>query len=312
MKLLVGEWGPQEDRAVVDIGSNSVRLVVYRVQGKANAPILNEKVQAALGRGLPQTGKLSPEGVELAVAALRRFRLLISSMGIKKIDVIATAAVRNARDGAAFVARVAVECGLTVRVISGEDEARYSAEGVLAGAADADGVVGDLGGSSLELVRVAFNAVGEQESWQLGPLSLPVALDPLDIAGARAHIGAELERSGILAGETGRSFYAVGGAWRSLAKVDMALHSYPLPVLHNYKMSRSQALGTCAFLLGQSRKSLERMKLGVSKRAETLSYSALLLEEVLNRGKFDRVVLSAFGVREGLLLASLSNAHRGL
>jgi exopolyphosphatase / guanosine-5'-triphosphate,3'-diphosphate pyrophosphatase len=311
MKLISGNWGPQEDRAVVDIGSNSVRLVVYRVQGRANAPILNEKVQAALGRGLPQTERLSPEGVVLALEALKRFSLLIASMGISRVDVIATAAVRDALDGPEFVARVRETCGLTVRVITGEEEARYSAQGVLAGAPDADGVAGDLGGSSLELVRLSQQRLDAQESWQLGPLSLPVQLDPLDVDAATAHVARVLDGSGILnGGQTGRSFFAVGGAWRSLAKVDMALHGYPLPVLHNYRIPRPQALETCTFLLGQSRKSLERMKIGVSKRAETLPYSALLLREVLLRGTFDRVVLSAFGVREGLLLEGLSPGNR--
>jgi exopolyphosphatase/guanosine-5'-triphosphate,3'-diphosphate pyrophosphatase len=142
------------DAAVVDIGSNSVRLVMYRIEGRAIWTVFNEKVLAGLGRDMGKGGKLSAPGVEQAVAALRRFQALLDAASVETVFVVATAAVREAKDGAAFVARVERETGLKVRVLTGPEEARYSALGVAAGLPQADGVVGDLGGSSLELVRI--------------------------------------------------------------------------------------------------------------------------------------------------------------
>ncbi|MEQ9315278.1 MAG: hypothetical protein RLN72_05455 [Henriciella sp.] len=100
---------PPEKSAVVDIGSNSVRLVIYEVTGSAALPYFNEKVLAGLGRGLPETGKLSPEGVSQALAALRRYRAILTGLGVKRVIAVATAAVREAEDGSEF-ARLAALC----------------------------------------------------------------------------------------------------------------------------------------------------------------------------------------------------------
>ncbi|MGC1302576.1 MAG: Ppx/GppA family phosphatase, partial [Caulobacteraceae bacterium] len=145
---------PSRDVAVLDVGSNSVRLVMYRLEGRAIWTVFNEKVLAGLGRNVGETGRLSPEGVTAAMSALRRFRAVLDGSGPVQVFSAATAAVRQAKDGPAFVARVRSETGLDIRVLSGEEEAHFSALGVAAGQPEADGVVGDLGGSSLELVRV--------------------------------------------------------------------------------------------------------------------------------------------------------------
>jgi exopolyphosphatase/guanosine-5'-triphosphate,3'-diphosphate pyrophosphatase len=158
---------------VIDIGSNSIRLVVYRLEGRAIWTVYNEKALAGLGRDLQSTGRLSPEGVEVAMSALRRFRVLLQGWSSRETYVVATAAVREARDSRAFLRAVEEETGITVRVLSGEEEARYGALGVLAGQADAGGVAGDLGGSSLELVRLDDPEQGVSLPRPLGPGRAP-------------------------------------------------------------------------------------------------------------------------------------------
>ena len=158
--------------AVIDVGSNSVRLVIYRLEGRAIWTVYNEKALAGLGRDLPATGRLSPEGVETAITALRRYRAVLDGWGAEDVTAAATAAVREAADGPMFLKRVREETGLEVRVLTGDEEARYAALGVIAGQPDAHGVVGDLGGSSLELVRL--NGAGPEDgaTLPLGPFAL--------------------------------------------------------------------------------------------------------------------------------------------
>ncbi|HVH82148.1 MAG TPA: hypothetical protein VM782_22310, partial [Stellaceae bacterium] len=156
--------------AVIDIGSNSLRLVVFERLGAALMPLLNEKVMCGLGRGIARTGRLNREGVELAYANLQRFVALARALGVDHLTGIATAAVRDASDGAQFAAEVERQCGLPVRIIDGGEEARLSANGVLAGIPQADGVVGDLGGGSVELVRIVG---GQQPTIEKG-VSLPL------------------------------------------------------------------------------------------------------------------------------------------
>jgi exopolyphosphatase / guanosine-5'-triphosphate,3'-diphosphate pyrophosphatase len=297
------------DQAVIDIGSNSVRLVVYRVEGRANAPVLNEKVLAGLGRGLSQTKRLDPASVKRALEALVRFRYLLDALDIKAVFAVATAAVREAEDGPEFVARIKELTGFDVAIISGEEEGRLSSLGVLAGAPGASGVVGDLGGSSLELVTLGADGPAIGESWQVGPLAIG-NLDPFDPISTRAAIDAVFGGSKVLADNEGGEFHAVGGAWRSLAKIDMIMRDYPLRVLHNYAISRADAITLCDFVAGQSRKSLDRIDSSISKRAETLPFSATLLRAILDHGNFEKVVISSHGLREGILLEQLSLEER--
>lgn len=289
--------------AVVDIGSNSVRLVIYKLDGRAIWTVYNEKALAGLGRDLPATGRLSPEGVEGALTVLRRFRALLDGWTAEDVQVVATAAVRDAADGPMFLKRVKDETGLVVRLLSGEEEARYAALGVIAGQPDADGVVGDLGGSSLELVRLDGHAgAAEGVSLPLGPFALG-APRPLHIE-RTAHaievaLAPQANRFAV------REFHAVGGAWRNLALLHMELADYPLRVAHQYEMSRSDALEVARFVARQSKASLQRIEGLSKKRFETLPYAALVLQGVIETLGVRRVVVSAFGLREGLLLDSM-------
>ena len=286
------------DVAVVDVGSNSVRLVLYRVEGRAIWTVHNEKVLAGLGRGLEGDGCLNPEGAATALAALRRFRAVLDGARPAAIHTAATAAVRNARDGAAFVDKVREQAGLELRVLSGEEEARWAALGVIAGAPEASGVVGDLGGSSLELTRIGGGEVGPGVTLPLGPFAMGAAKD-YDPARARRQALARLEP--VADDYRATVFHAVGGAWRNLALLHMRMSGYPLHVVHQYCLNAPDALDLSRFIARQSRSSLERTP-GVSKkRLETLPHAAVLMDAVIERLGCERVVFSAYGVREGMI-----------
>ena len=294
--------GSSRQAAVIDVGSNSVRLVIYRLDGRAIWTVYNEKALAGLGRDLPTTGRLSPEGVEVALTAIRRYRALLDGWRAEDVTAAATAAVREAADGPAFLKRVREETGLVVRVLTGEEEARYAALGVIAGQPDAQGVVGDLGGSSLELVLLNDAGPDEGATLPLGPFALG-APRPLDLDRTRRVIEAALAPHANRFAT--RHFHAVGGAWRNLALFHMELADYPLHVAHQYEMSRADALSVSRLVARQSRASLERMQGLSKKRIETLPYSAVVLEELIERLGVERVTISAFGVREGLLLEAM-------
>ena len=298
-----GDSGPaSRQAAVIDVGSNSVRLVIYRLDGRAIWTVYNEKALAGLGRDLPTTGRLSLEGVEVALTAIRRFRALLDGWRAEDVTAAATAAVREAADGPAFVKRVREETGFSIRVLSGEEEARYAALGVLAGEPGAQGVVGDLGGSSLELVRLNKAAPDEGATLPLGPFALgaPRQLDP-----DRTRRIIESALTPHANRFATRDFHAVGGAWRNLALFHMELADYPLHVAHQYEMSRADALNVSRLIARQSRASLDRMQGLSKKRIETLPYSAVVLEALIESLGVERVTISAFGVREGMLLEAM-------
>ena len=295
------------DIAAIDIGSNSVRLVLYRLEGRAIWTVYNEKVLAGLGRDLPTTRKLSPEGVVMAMTALRRFAAVLEGVRPDATLIAATAAVREALDGPEFCERVAAETGLQIRVLSGEEEAKYAAMGVLAGAPLAHGVSADMGGASLELTRLNGDGVENGLTLPLGPFALADG-KAFDAERIKARIDQALKP---IAGQfKSERLYAVGGAWRTLAQVQMGLKSYPLKVVHQYQMSAEEALETARLVAQQSAASLAKLP-GVSKkRAETLPYAGLVLEALIKHLGLKQIEMSAWGVREGLLFETLDEATR--
>ena len=300
-EALLSAIGAPRDVAAIDIGSNSVRLVLYRLEGRAIWTVFNEKVLAGLGRDLATTGRLSVEGAAQALTALKRFAAVTEGVGPSHMFVAATAAVREAQDGQDFCDRVAAATGLKIRVLSGEQEARYAALGVLAGIPDADGVVGDLGGSSLELVRLADGQVGRGVTLPLGPFALADA-GAFDPDRLRETIADRLKAAGDYKADT---LYAVGGGWRTLAQVHMEVAGYPLRIVHQYEMSAADVLDTVRLIARSSKASLEKWPGLSRKRADTLPQAALVLEGLVGRLGLKRVVLSAWGVREGLLYEAL-------
>jgi exopolyphosphatase/guanosine-5'-triphosphate,3'-diphosphate pyrophosphatase len=293
------------DAAVIDVGSNSVRLVLYRIEGRAVWTMFNEKILAGLGRDLAATGRLSPDGVEAAMAALRRFAALVEAAGPERVFPVATAAARDADDGADFCRRVRSETGLDLRVLSGAEEARYSALGVLAGAPDSKGLVGDLGGASLELVRLENGAPGDGVTLPLGPFSFKERFDEERIreqVARRLKPHVERLRTPV--------FHAVGGAWRNLALLAMRMSGYPLEIVHQFELSRREALEAARVIARQSPRSLEKVE-GISRRRlETLPHAAAVLEGLVENLGFERVVLSAFGLREGVLFEAMPPEQR--
>lgn len=303
---LIAETAIHRDIAVIDVGSNSVRLVHFRVEGRALWPIFNEKVMAGLGRGVHDTGKLHPEGREIALRALKRFQRLLDAKSVTERHAVATAAVRNARDGPAFVEAVGDLTGLEVRVLSGEDEARLSALGLVAGIPDADGVMGDLGGSSLELTPIVGGVPAPGRTLALGPQEVMDG-DTFDSEAAMKIVDERLTECGTLAGQGG-TFYAVGGAWRAMAQLAFVRFDYPLHVVHQFALDADEVRELARLATRLSAASLLGTPGLSARRVATLPYAALLLRRVMRHGNFDRIVFSAYGVREGVLADGLPPA----
>lgn len=303
---LIAETAIHRDIAVIDVGSNSVRLVHFRVEGRALWPIFNEKVMAGLGRGVHDTGRLHPEGRTIALRALKRFQRLLDAKGVGDRYVVATAAVRNAADGAAFVEEIAELTGFEVRILSGEDEACLSALGLVAGIPDADGVMGDLGGSSLELTPIAKGIPEPGRTFALGPQEVMEG-DRFDSDAAMAIVDDRLAAGGGLSGQGG-TFYAIGGAWRALAQLAFVRFGYPLHVVHQFELDAGEARELARLTTRLSAASLLGTPGLSARRVATLPYAALLLRRVMRHGDFSRIVFSAYGLREGVLAESLPPA----
>jgi exopolyphosphatase/guanosine-5'-triphosphate,3'-diphosphate pyrophosphatase len=295
--------------AVIDIGSNSLRLVVYDGVKRAPLPLLNEKVLCGLGRGLATSGRLDPDGVTLALGNLERFVALARTAEAGDLHVLATAAVRDAEDGAAFVNAVERACNVRVRILGGDVEGRLSALGVIAGIPDAEGLVGDLGGGSVELVPIARGRPGGGSTLPLGPLRLAHLADSEKKLRETIDAAIATVPQAGAAGK-GRDLYLVGGAWRALARIHMEHSGYPLHIIHHYELARGEADNFLQLLGKQSKKSLERLA-GVSKkRLETVPLAALVLLRLIRAIEPKRLVFSAFGLREGLVFDLLSDVAR--
>ncbi|MFC7290784.1 Ppx/GppA family phosphatase [Hirschia litorea] len=303
---------------VIDIGSNSVRLVIYDVVGRSMQARFNEKVLAGLGRGLTESGVLNPEGLEAAMSALARFKAAMQAQGVDEELPFATAAVRDATNGAEFCARVREEIGLNIKVMTGADEARLAATGVIAQQPIAHGVSGDLGGSSLELSIINDGYYTTGTTYPLGPLALlpPEWLKQAESSTPgpssfvtlskklRKKIDAELESSAEL-NNSMDTLYMVGGAWRAIARMHMEINEYPLRILQAYHIDAQELLTLTEQLQAPDKKMLALMHIVSSKRAQTLPSAAAVLNGVLRAGDFKTVVTSSYGVREGLVFEKM-------
>lgn len=291
---------------IIDVGSNSIRLVVYERASRAPLPVFNEKVLCGLARGLDATGRLNPDGVEMALANIDRFHTLAHNMKVTSLDLLATAAVRDATDGDDFMRQLARRPGLRAHTVSGQDEARFSGYGVICGMPDADGVMGDLGGGSLELVALSKGRLGASSTLPVGPLRLMSS----DKGDPKKAIVEAIESVRWLREEVGKTFYAVGGAWRAFARLHMEQSGYPLHIIHHYEISTEEARAVARLIAAQSPKSLEKMP-GVSRRrVDTLPLACLALDRLLAALKPKSVVFSAFGLREGFYFSQLGDAER--
>ncbi len=294
--------------AIIDIGSNSVRLVVYSDPRRAPSVVFNEKVAAGLGGSLEKGGKLDPKAVGVALRGLARFRAVTEAMGIADVRTVATAAVRDASDGASFI-KSAADLGIDIELLSGDAEARAAGEGVISAIPTADGIVGDLGGGSLELVRVKGGVVRDRISLPLGVLRLP----PIRAKGRRSldtHVKKLLMKAGWKNVERDLPLYLVGGSWRALARLHMHLTDYPLPVLHHYAMPPQAAVRLVRAVSRIDRKALKAIEALSSTRIPALGDAAALLATLARQLGSSSLIVSAFGLREGLLYAGLTSEQR--
>lgn len=299
-----GRLPARQPIAIIDIGSNSIRLVVYEGVARSPTVLFNEKMLAGLGRGIVSTGRLDAEAVRRAVEELRRFRALAEQAGAQSLNVIATAAAREAENGPDFISRAEDILGVPIRVLSGREEAHFSALGIISGFHDPDGIGGDLGGGSLELIDVRGATIGDGITLPLGGLRLQDMAR--NSASAAVRIArTELGRAKLLKAGQGRSFYAVGGTWRNLARLHMLTSGYPLDVMHHYEMAEPEL---SAFLRQVARGDLDKMKnierISKTRRA-LLPFGAVVMQEILRAMKPARVIVSALGVREGYLYSLL-------
>jgi len=235
--------------AVVDLGSNTVRLVVFEGKTRVPTPMFNERFFCGLGRGLGATGHLDEDAIPQVMTSLDRFRRIADSLGAPRLNVLATAAVRDGADGAELVRRIERRIGQRVKVLSGSAEAELAASGVLSGMPEADGIVGDLGGGSLELAEVRDGRIGRTASLPLGPLRL-AEYGRADSLRAVREVTRQLRQVPWLARGRGRSFYAVGGSWRALALTHIALTSHPVHMVHGYALARADAQALALELRG--------------------------------------------------------------
>lgn len=294
---------------VIDVGSNSMRLVVYDDLSRAPFPRFNEKSLVALGEGLDDEGFFTSEAMERALAALGRFKAISDAMGVERLDVIATEAMRRARNGADLIAKIQEQTGLRPRLLSGEEEATYAALGVISGFFQPRGLVGDIGGGSLEIAEVLGDHVGERKvSMPLGALPVRAMLKQ-DLKDAKKRVD-EILDAGLPPLLTEPVFYPVGGGWRALARIHLAMNDWPIGVVHGYELPAEQVLELAKSIARMSPDEVAALPDVPSRRVDTLPASALVMWRVLRKLKPDRVVFSALGLREGWLYAQLSEEEQ--
>ncbi len=293
---------------VVDVGSNSVRMVVFDGAARSPAYFFNEKVMAGLGQGLAETGRLSPKGRERALTALIRFAAVAKGLNIGPLTCVATAAMRDAEDGPEFRAILERETGLSLHIIDGPEEARLSAQGVFLGWPEAQGLICDIGGNSMELAEIGNGTVGRRATSQLGPFRLQ------QIKGGRkeliAHIQTVIADLVAAVGLGHERIYLVGGSWRAIARLDMERRGYPLLVLHEYRMEPDNLLKTLDWIEKSELNQLRAQTGTSAARMELVPLASLVLRELIQTFKPKEIDVSSYGIREGLLYEKMPDRLR--
>ncbi|PPR77244.1 MAG: Guanosine-5'-triphosphate,3'-diphosphate pyrophosphatase, partial [Alphaproteobacteria bacterium MarineAlpha2_Bin1] len=292
--------------SVLDIGSNSIRLVIYNKKIKSAIPIFNEKTQCGLGKNLRFSSKLSKDSCTKALKAIERYIQISESMQ-SELFIVATAAVRDAEDGKAFVKKINNSYNVKVNILSSKEEARFSCLGVMSSFKNPSGLIGDLGGGSLELASSRDTNFNETATLPLGILKFEGDLRRKKYL--VEVIDSYLDKSRWLVNEKNRSFYAIGGAWRSLAKVFINWSNHPISVIHNYEISFKEALDLCKVLSNLSY-SLKSMSFISKPRRRSVSYSSLLLERILLKVEPKKIFFSSYGIREGILYDQLGDTEK--
>jgi len=285
--------------AIIDIGSNSVRLVVFESPYIGERPIFNEKVQCSLGEDLDKTGRLSEAGKRRTTQTLAGFLALCSAMNIGTIIPIATAALRDAEDGREFIAEIKTQMGLEITIISGEDEARYSGLGVLAAFPQAKGVAGDLGGGSLELATIKAGGV-------VDTISMPIGVLRILGKGAGAQDYLDQYLSCIPSGYFKQpNFYIIGGTWRALTYAYVMTHGKKVQSIHGFRMKAEPLTEFARDIASKTGDELIERYHFEHSRAELLPAAALIMHKLLPLLQVKTVIVSTGGLRDGLLRSHL-------
>ncbi|MEX0347095.1 MAG: exopolyphosphatase [Rhizobiaceae bacterium] len=297
--------------AIVDIGSNSIRMVVYEGNTRSPTVLFNEKMLAGLGRGVHSTGRLDPQATDAAIEEFKRFRALAEQTGAAAVHVIATAAAREAENGPQFIERVEEILGTEIEVLTGKQEATYSALGIISGFRSPDGIGGDLGGGSLELFDVHGQEIGDGITLPLGGLRLQDMAEN-DWSNVRKIARQELSRASWLKKGKNRVFYAVGGTWRNLARLHMNAENYPLGVMHHYVMRPKAISGFLEQVASGELDKIDGISSVSKNRRGLLPYGAIVLQEIIKAMRPSHIEISALGIREGYLYSLLDKQERTL
>ena len=279
--------------------------MIYNDAGRSPLPLFNEKVLVGLASGMDKSGQLAAPNMTLATTVIRRFVAIISSMGVKDINAFATAAVREATNGADFVREIKRKCGISINVLDGEEEARLAALGVQSAIPEAIGLMGDLGGGSLELSALGKDKIGNFSSFPIGPLRL-IDFSKNNREKANKLIRTKIKTADWLEDMAGQNFYAVGGSWRLLARIHMERKGYQPRIIHNYEIDSRQGLELTSLLSKLSLKTLKRIPGVNTGRLNTLPYAAYILRTIIRKANVSKIIFSAHGIREGILFDKLS------
>jgi exopolyphosphatase/guanosine-5'-triphosphate,3'-diphosphate pyrophosphatase len=302
----------QERIGVIDLGSNSLRLVVYDDLSRAPFPRFNEKSITSLANGIDEDGRFTEQAMQAALHSIRRFSAIARAMEVSRVDVIATEATRAATNGPELIEAIRRETGLETRLLSGDDEANYAALGVVSSFFRPTGLVGDIGGGSLEVAEVVVDRVGDRvASMPLGALPVTRIIERAGVDAAKQHVDAILDEH-LPPLLTDPVLYAVGGGWRALARIDIATHERPISVVHGYAIEAGEARSLAKRIARMSPDEVAALPDVPSRRIDTLPAAALVMSRVLKQLKPEQVVFSTAGLREGWLHAQLDDAERAL
>jgi exopolyphosphatase/guanosine-5'-triphosphate,3'-diphosphate pyrophosphatase len=287
--------------AVIDIGSNSIRLVIYEKGNRLLLPFFNEKIICGLGRNLHHNGNFTIEAKINSIKAVSRFVTIATAIKAEKLIVFATAAFRIAKDGKEFVQQIEKECSIKIEKLSGEQEAKLAAQGVLYSFPKADGIAIDLGGGSIELAYINNNEIGKLYSCNVGLLILQEKMRTEGEEGVKRYIKENLASINIE--KYNDTLYLTGGGFRYLAKLHMKFVNYPLAIINNYQISVKNFLEILDILRTKTKEQLEKLVEDYS-RSETLKESILLTQSLIEVLRPKNIIFCAYGVREGIALSS--------
>ncbi len=295
-------------RAIIDIGSNTIRLVVFGGAARAPVVLYNEKLMAGLGRGVVSNGSLTADAMKVALVGLARFKTLIDSMDLSSVRVVATAAVRDAKNGQEFLKAIR-NLGFAVELLSGEAEAQASGYGVISAIPQADGVVADLGGGSLELVRVRHGEVSKQVSLPIGILNA-AEIRTQGTGSLRRHIQKLIARTSWAWRSDNLPLYLVGGSWRSLARVHIHQTGFPLPVIGSHQIAPQDVRPMSDMIQLMDRATIKAIPLMPAGRVPLVADAAALLAALVEAISPSEIITCSFGLREGLLFEGLDAQER--